>query len=193
MTPSGDEHGRETGGGRRQPASGRGAFGRGTPRLSSLEGGREADAPGTGAKRIALPVRASSCAVARQFVRTSLLRDRWAGDVEAAVLLSSELVANALGHAHSPCFLALRIEGTRLRVEASDADPDPPVVGQPGPDSAHGRGLLLLDALASAWGSRIEAATGKTIWFELSVHAGRRSRTARAGPDGPQVGEHRGA
>lgn len=192
MAPSGDGHGRGEVPGRGPHGRRRAGVGRGTARLSSLEGGGRREPPGPGARRIALPVRPNSCAVARQFVRTGLLGARWAGDVEAAVLLSSELVANALGHARSPCFLALRVERTRLRVEVADADPDPPVVGHPGIDSAHGRGLVLLDALASAWGSRVEEGRGKTIWFELSVQAGRRGRGARPDPGGA-FGEDRGA
>lgn len=157
--------------------SGPSRAGRGRARLSPLEGGRrrvEEDAA-VGTRRIALPLQPSSCAMARHFVRAALVGEEWLGDVEAAVLLSSELVANAMCHARSPCQLSLRIEGSRLRIEAADAGPEPAVLAPPGPDSPHGRGLVLLDALASAWGTRVEPEEGKTIWFELSVRAGRRS------------------
>ncbi|MDA8033582.1 MAG: ATP-binding protein [Actinomycetota bacterium] len=145
------------------------------------EGGGDTPSPAPAAvRRIALPVRPGSCAVARHFVRSVLAGSGWAGDVEAAVLLTSELVANAFIHAHSPCYLTVRLDGSRVRVEASDTDPDPPVVARPSDDSPGGRGLVLVEALSSAWGSRIEADEGKTIWFELAVRARQPSRGARA-------------
>lgn len=111
--------------------------------------------------------------MARRFVRATLVGQAWRGDIEAAVLLSSELVANALCHAHSPCRLSVRVDGSRLRIEAADADPAPVVLVRPGPYSPKGRGLVLVDALASAWGSRVDPGEGKTIWFELSARPGR--------------------
>lgn len=147
---------------------------RGRPAPPAAPAGAE---PASGAvRRIALPVRASSCAVARHFVRSALIGARWPGDVEAAVLLASELVANAMAHAHSPCHLSVQVDGARVHIEASDADPEPPVIEHPPADSPRGRGLVLVDALSSAWGSRVEPEEGKTIWFELSVQAGRGSR-----------------
>ncbi|MFD6287077.1 SpoIIE family protein phosphatase [Streptomyces sp. NPDC060205] len=92
-------------------------------------------------------------------------------------LLASEVVTNALIHAHSEVDVRLREYPDRLRVEVRDSDPHPPVpvtfVGtdQPGNEEAEsGRGLLIVDAVASAWGSS-PAGRGKTTWFELGISA----------------------
>ena len=160
----------------------RGVVGITTP--AGGQGGGDTPAPApTAVGPIALPVRPGSCAVARHFVRSVLVGSGWPGDVEAAVLLTSELVANAFIHAHSPCYLTVRLDGSHVRVEASDSDPEPPMVVRPSDDSPGGRGLVLVDALSSAWGSRIEPDEGKTIWFELAVTAGQPSRGARARRD----------
>jgi len=158
------------------------------PRTLRAGGGKAPEEVSGVTKRVTLPVHPASCAVARHLVRATLHRIGWGGDVEAAVLLTSELVANAIDHAHSPCRLSMRVAGTRLRIEVADADPGPPVLDPPAPDSSRGRGLILVDTLASAWGSWREADEGKTVWFELSAHAGRRSRPSAGvyltgGPD----------
>lgn len=127
--------------------------------------------------RIALPAKPTSCAVARHFVRATLLGLHWPGDVEAAVLLASELVANVVVEASSPCHLSLCVDGTLVRVEATDGDRGRPFLEQC--SAGRGRGLLLVDALANAWGSHVEPEEGRTIWFELSAHAG---RSGREGP-----------
>ncbi|MEW2242216.1 SpoIIE family protein phosphatase [Streptomyces sp. NPDC026666] len=89
-------------------------------------------------------------------------------------LLATEIVTNALIHAHSDVDLRLRGYPDRIRVEVRDGDPYPPVPTTPLDDATEnqeaesGRGLLIVDALASAWGSS-PAGRGKTTWFELRV------------------------
>lgn len=89
-------------------------------------------------------------------------------EADIAILLTSELVTNAIQHSRGPVVLeAAMAPSGRLRVEISDADAS---AIQPGPaplDSDHGRGLYLVDALADAWGAD-RATTGKRVWFELT-------------------------
>lgn len=147
-----------------------GREGRGRPRVASLEDeGEDESLPSLTTARISLPARPSSCGAGRHFVRAVLAVEEWPGDRDVALLLTSELVANAIGHAHSPCHLSVRVEGSVLRIEAADGNRVLPMLVQPVADSAHGRGLVLLDALASAWGSMQKAGSGKTVWFELSA------------------------
>jgi anti-sigma regulatory factor (Ser/Thr protein kinase) len=84
-----------------------------------------------------------------------------------ALLLVSELVTNAVRHGEPPVWL--RIDGTRrLHVGVSDEGADLPMMERPGDVGAEsGRGLLLVDALASDWGCDQEPGHGKTVWFEL--------------------------
>ncbi len=97
----------------------------------------------------------------------------WAGhrcgtDVEVMV---SELVTNAILHSPGPGVLTLRIGSDSLRVEVTDAGGGAgPKLRRPDPSETSGRGLLLVDALANAWGVQHSDA-GRTVWFELALPA----------------------
>ncbi|WP_327654081.1 ATP-binding protein [Streptomyces sp. NBC_00483] len=91
--------------------------------------------------------------------------------VDAAVVVASELVANACQHARGPYQLRLSVSRT-LCVEVLDRGPGlPAAVLRRTPvatDSVErGRGLLLVDRLAGgAWGSR-RLAGGHCVWAEI--------------------------
>lgn len=85
---------------------------------------------------------------------------------DIAILLTSELVTNAIQHGRGPVVMQAAVEAGRLRVEVTDADVTL-IHAQPATlDSDHGRGLYLVDALADTWGAD-HATTGKRVWFEL--------------------------
>jgi anti-sigma regulatory factor (Ser/Thr protein kinase) len=85
-------------------------------------------------------------------------------------VLTSELVTNALRHAHPPFTLHISQHGTRLHVEVTDASPVPPHPDpQPNPYRPGHLGLPIVDTLAAAWGHHPTGA-GKTVWFELATH-----------------------
>lgn len=109
----------------------------------------------------------------RRFLRD--LTSQWDlnGLTDELALLATEVVTNALIHAHSEVDVQLRDYADRLRVEVHDSDPHPPVpavvldADESGDSEAEsGRGLLIVDAVASAWGS-YPVGRGKTTWFEL--------------------------
>ncbi len=82
------------------------------------------------------------------------------------MLLTSEVVTNALRYGQGEVRLAVGADHEMVRVEVGDDEP-----GRPTPRSADiyaesGRGLVIVGALASAWGV-LEAARGKTVWFEV--------------------------
>ncbi|MET9802383.1 ATP-binding protein [Streptomyces sp. NPDC006368] len=105
----------------------------------------------------------------RHGLRELLRRSGQPGSADAAELLASELVTNALIHTGQGAVVtATAGPGTGLRVEVRDFDGAPPRPYQPvGDDSTHGRGLVLVQALADAWGV-LSHGVGKTVWFELS-------------------------
>jgi hypothetical protein len=75
-----------------------------------------------------------------------------------------------------------RVAGHRLRVEVRDDDPSPPVRRPRDPLATTGRGLLLVNELASAWGSQ-PAGRGKVVWFELESEL----RMEDAEPEDPRL------
>ncbi|MCP9943783.1 ATP-binding protein [Streptomyces somaliensis] len=100
------------------------------------------------------------------------LRELWGRRVAedpacTAELLASELVTNALVHTEYGAVVTATLAGDVLRVEVRDFAPEPPDPHLPvTDDGTHGRGLLLVQALADEWGVRVQGA-GKAVWFEL--------------------------
>ena len=91
---------------------------------------------------------------------------------EVAVLLTSELVTNAIQHGgpHSPsASVRLSVQDLvgRRRVEVEDAGQDLPVLGDGDPSAVGGRGLLLVERLADRWGCERLNGGNKVVWFEL--------------------------
>ncbi|MEU1281766.1 SpoIIE family protein phosphatase [Streptomyces sp. NPDC005805] len=127
-----------------------------------------------------------SVATARAFVRDTLQGWGFADVVDDAVVLTSELVTNAVIHAGTAAdVLCLRSEDG-VRVEVGDRYPEReiPIQGTGSPlgslDRENGRGLLLCAALASRWGVEYTP-THKQVWFQLDLPQ-RSVGTRSAGP-----------
>lgn len=86
--------------------------------------------------------------------------------LETSVLLTSEVVTNAVMHAQTPIDITVVVGATSVRIEVCDEDTSIPTVRTDGVTS--GRGLQLVDRLSSAWGV-IARGTGKRVWFEVST------------------------
>lgn len=88
---------------------------------------------------------------------------------DTAELLTSELVTNAITHGSGMVTLAIRREGPSLAVAVSDDAPGVPVVLPEQLLAPGGRGLRMVELLASAWGvKRREDGPGKIVWFRVS-------------------------
>lgn len=128
-----------------------------------------------------------SVAAARAFVRDTLQGWGFADIVDDAVVLTSELVTNAVVHAGTRAeVLCLRTEDG-VRVEVADRYPERELpLRHPGerpyadPDRENGRGLMLCAALATRWGVEYTA-THKHVWFRLDL-PDRPVGTRSAGP-----------
>jgi hypothetical protein len=112
-----------------------------------------------------IPPASLSAPQARAALRTMM--GEWATEEirDDAALLLTELVANGVIHAASMLQITLTVDHALLRVEVRDDSPFPPV--QRVADEFGGRGVLILNALASHWGVVGHPGEGKTVWFEL--------------------------
>lgn len=105
---------------------------------------------------------------ARRFVQAHL--SRWSVDADVtgdAVLVTSELVTNALRYGCGPRRLELDLAADRLRIAVDDAGDGRPRPRQPVLDQEGGRGLALLEAVSEKWGTDDRPAAGKRVWCEL--------------------------
>jgi anti-sigma regulatory factor (Ser/Thr protein kinase) len=84
-----------------------------------------------------------------------------------AALLTTELVTNAVIHAHSVVDLDLYIDGDQIYVSVVDFGPGEPEIREPD-GSGGGYGLQLVDKLATRWGHDALDPLGKRVWFELA-------------------------
>ena len=115
-----------------------------------------------------LPNDLSSVGEARRFVRRTLVQ--WGIDepIDDALLVVSELAANALTHAQSSYRVRLSANDVVLRIEVTDegfGTPEPQPLTE---TEEHGRGLHLVGALAASWGMEsADAGDGKRVWAEL--------------------------
>jgi anti-sigma regulatory factor (Ser/Thr protein kinase) len=119
---------------------------------------------------ISLPSDASAAAIARQFVEDN--QDHIRPDlIEDAQVLVSEIVTNAVLHGKGQITLLVRVDEPSIGVAVADSGDKLPVKshGAPPPSQPSGRGLMIVDALASAWGvtPNSDPLPGKVVWFEL--------------------------
>ncbi|MFE1959621.1 SpoIIE family protein phosphatase [Streptomyces sp. NPDC059479] len=107
---------------------------------------------------------------ARRQVR-DLLHDWASGEqIDSAELMVSEMLTNVLVHTDNDALLLAEAIGEqgnrRLRVEVADTSDELPHRRRPGELASSGRGLVLMEMLADAWGVDPRG-EGKSIWFEL--------------------------
>ncbi|WP_406412121.1 SpoIIE family protein phosphatase [Streptomyces sp. NBC_01614] len=105
---------------------------------------------------------------ARRFTRRTLRA--WGvppQDMDAVLLVVSELVTNALVHTDGRVRLDLMLVNRRLRVAVADSSPRTPV--KPASiswEATGGRGILLVEAMAATWGT-VPVSGGKQVWSEI--------------------------
>ena len=111
----------------------------------------------------------TSVGAARRFVRDVLKTRRVSDGVVSIVeLLTSEVVTNAIVHGRSGPQLAVSIDGHVVRVAVRDVSPELPVRRLGRLDDTSGRGVVIVEELASAWGVERERDGAKRVWFEVA-------------------------
>ncbi|MGK5639815.1 SpoIIE family protein phosphatase [Streptomyces sp. URMC 126] len=127
-----------------------------------------------------------SVAAARAFVRDTLQGWGFPDIIDDAVVLTSELVTNAVVHAGTSADVLCVRTDAGVRIEVSDRYPERELPLQTptrqfgGVDREGGRGLMLCTALAACWGVEY-GATQKKVWFRLDLDD-RPAGTRSAGP-----------
>ncbi|MFG2881362.1 SpoIIE family protein phosphatase [Streptomyces sp. NPDC048297] len=106
---------------------------------------------------------------ARRFTRRTLRSwDVSPDTLDAALLVVSELVTNALVHTGGQVRLDLSLVNHRLRLAVADASPRSPVKPTSiGWEATGGRGILLVEAVSAAWGT-VPVSGGKQVWADLT-------------------------
>jgi PAS domain S-box-containing protein len=105
----------------------------------------------------------------RRFIRQVLLESSREHLCDAAELVTSEVVTNALVHAGTEVKIAARLRPDGVRVEVSDGSAHLPTTKNYASLAATGRGLQLLEQMVDRWGVDPHA-EGKTVWFEIGTH-----------------------
>jgi anti-sigma regulatory factor (Ser/Thr protein kinase) len=133
---------------------------------------------------VRLAARLSAVAAARDEVAAAISAWCVRVDPDVAVLLTSELVTNAVTHAAGnrdgaaagrgmagqSVLLVIAADDAGLRVDVHDGSADLPVVSgyMAEADAETGRGLLLVTSLSAEWGF-YRTAGGKAVYFTLEV------------------------
>jgi anti-sigma regulatory factor (Ser/Thr protein kinase) len=115
------------------------------------------------------PLAAGPAAVseARRLVRAAVCAWDLPADRDTAVLLTSELVTNAITHqAGGTVIVVVTCRGSELRVDVHDTSCGAPEPVAATADSETGRGLLLVASLATDWGF-YRTHGGKAVYFTL--------------------------
>lgn len=88
--------------------------------------------------------------------------------LENARLVVTELVANALIHGTVPFDVEISTWPHTVLITVADTNPTLPELRQAPSTEPHGRGLVIVDALADAWGVSEHGSAGKVVWARLS-------------------------
>jgi hypothetical protein len=110
--------------------------------------------------------------IARGQVRATIAAWDIPVDTSVAILLTSELVTNAVMHeAGETLNLVITCGYGQLGIDVHDTSCELPVPVDGPPDAETGRGLVLVASLSSSWGY-YRTPTGKAVYFTLALTGG---------------------
>ena len=96
--------------------------------------------------------------------------------------VASEMVTNAISAGSTTIQLSLALGPDSVRVEVADDAAGDVVPAEPGPEDPRGRGLVVVRAIAKAWGVTVTDGT-KQVWAEVPVDWQPAARSCAAEPD----------
>jgi len=116
---------------------------------------------------VTLPPAPESARQARRFVTEVVTAARADAYLDTAQLLTSELVTNGIVHAHTDLQVIVEATATWVRVEVIDGNPMLPVRKTYTENAQTGRGMEMIELLATDFGVTPLADEGKRVWFRL--------------------------
>ena len=141
---------------------------------------------------LTIPGRPEQVGLARAFVARTLGTNQVGADADAATLLTSEIVTNAIEHTKSGVdggtvtIVVIGVSrGVLVEIIDDGSAGTPEVKGDP--YAAEGHGLFLVQHLAYQWGYLRDSA-GTTVWFHLPAAFEPQRGAGQAGPPGPAAG-----
>jgi anti-sigma regulatory factor (Ser/Thr protein kinase) len=141
---------------------------------------------------LTLPGRPEQVGLARAFVARTLGANEVGADDDAATLLTSEIVTNAIQHTKSGVgggtvtIVVIGVSRGVLIEIIDDGSAGTPVV-KGDLYAAEGHGLFLVQQLAAQWGY-LRASTGTTVWFQLPATYEPQQAAGQSGPRGRSAG-----
>ncbi|MCQ4081132.1 ATP-binding protein [Streptomyces sp. RB6PN25] len=116
----------------------------------------------------------ASVPLARRFADVALMAGGYDDCADVFEVVVSELVTNAVVHnqgiSASPIHLRMVRRGTTVRLEVHDEGECKPVVRRVRSGDESGRGLHIVEALTTRWGT-YRTNTDKCVWCELDISA----------------------
>ena len=125
-----------------------------------------------------LPPEPASATRARRVTRRHLEPVCPEGALDVASLLVTELVSNAVLHARTEMFLVVDVMPGRIELRVQDGSPDDPERKELDPHSSSGRGLAIVDELATTWGVDHDHGR-KVVWAKIDFPLPEKGLSAR--------------
>lgn len=120
------------------------------------------------ALRMRIRPRSREVGKARHWFR-AVLRDLPGDDADAAEAVFAEIASNAVQHGRGKVTVTVLLLGSTVHCAVRDGGWRLPRLRPPWrPDVEHGRGMMIVAALASDWGIHRHL-RGKTVWFDVRV------------------------
>jgi hypothetical protein len=94
-------------------------------------------------------------------------RQQSAADPDAVALAMTEMVSNSVRRGAFPVDVELSADGVLLLLRVSDCSDDMPRQLHGDQARSGGRGMIVVDAVASRWGVQYREKVGKTVWCEF--------------------------
>jgi anti-sigma regulatory factor (Ser/Thr protein kinase) len=122
-------------------------------------------------RRLSLPLQPGCLADLRMWARSWMTRHPTGADPDSVLLALTELVTNSSKHGAGPVDVSMHRERRQLWLSVTDRSDGLPLQPPTGDELEGGRGVALLEVLATSWGVRLRRPTGKTVWCQFTAAA----------------------